>query len=77
MSSVILTYIIQTVLETLECFLSNTTNNMYIIATETEEQAVYFGQFIHPSYSILTPSHKKLSVAVIPLTIEADLYIVE
>ena len=56
MSSVILTDIIQTVLE---CFLSNTNNNMHILATETEEQAVYFGQLIHPSYSILPPSHKK------------------
>jgi hypothetical protein len=34
---------------------------MHILATETEEQAVYFGQLIHPSYSILPPSHKKLT----------------
>jgi hypothetical protein len=43
MSSVILADIIQTVLETSE-FLSNTYyNNMHILATETEEQAVYSG----------------------------------
>jgi hypothetical protein len=56
LSSVILTYIIQTVLETSECFLSNTNNNMHILATETEEQAIYFGHLIHPSYSILPPT---------------------
>ena len=43
MSSVILTDIIQTVLETADCLLSNTNNNMHILATGTEEQAVYSG----------------------------------
>jgi hypothetical protein len=43
MISVILTDIIQTVLETAECFLPNNNNNMHILAIETEEQAVYSG----------------------------------
>ena len=57
MSSGILTDIIQTVLETAECFPSNTTNTMHILASGTEQQAVYSGHLIHPSYSILPPSH--------------------
>ena len=52
------------VFETSECFLSYTNNNMHILATETEEQAVYFGHLIHPSYSILPPIHKKLTVTL-------------
>ena len=34
---------------------------MHILETETEEQAVYFRHLVHPSYSILPPSHKKLN----------------
>jgi hypothetical protein len=73
MSSVLLTDIIQTVLETSECFISNT-NNMYILATETEEQAVYFRHLIHPSYSILPPSHKKLNISNPKLNPESASY---
>ena len=56
MSSVILTDISQTVLETSECFLFNTTNIMHILGKMTEEQEVYSGHLIHPSYSILPPA---------------------
>ena len=59
MSYVILTDIIQTVLET-ECFLSNTNTNMHILATMTEEQAVYSGHlFIQATQ--YCPCHKKLT----------------
>jgi hypothetical protein len=57
MSSVILTDIIQTVLETLEYFQSNTNNKE--TETETEELVVYFWHLIHPSYSILPPAIKR------------------
>jgi hypothetical protein len=43
MSFVILTDIIQTVLDTSECVLSNTNNYMHILATKTEEQVIYSG----------------------------------
>ena len=52
MSSVLLTDIIQTVLETL-CFLSKYTNNMHILATGTEEQVVYSGHLWAPYSSKL------------------------
>jgi hypothetical protein len=58
MRSAILTDIIQTVLEASESILSKCTNNMHILVTVTEEQAVYSGHLIHPSYSILPLSHK-------------------
>jgi hypothetical protein len=56
MISVIRTDIIQTVLETSECFLSKYTNTVHILATGTEEQAVYSGYLVHPSHSILPPA---------------------
>jgi hypothetical protein len=62
-SSVILTDIIQAVLETLVCFLSKSTNNMHILAAGTEYQAVYSGHHWAPySFKLLNtvPSHKKL-----------------
>jgi hypothetical protein len=42
-SSAILIDMIQTVLETLEWFLSKSTNYMHILASGPEKQAVYFG----------------------------------
>ena len=44
----------------LQCFLSNTTNNMHILASGPEQQAVYSGHLIHPSYSILPPCHQEV-----------------
>jgi hypothetical protein len=48
MSSVVLTDIIQTVLETSKCLLSNTNTNKHILDTGTEEQAIYSGHLWAP-----------------------------
>ena len=61
MSDVILTDIIQTVLETSESFLSKSTNNMHILGSGPEWQAVYSGHAFHPDMKILPPTPKKIT----------------
>ena len=73
MSYVIFTDIIQTVLETSECFLSNINNNMYILATETEEQAVYSGHLSSKLLNTAPCSHKKITAKLNSKLIRLDL----
>jgi hypothetical protein len=54
-SSVILTDMIQTVLETSEGVLSKSNNNMHILSCGDGLQAVEFGHAFHPDVKILLP----------------------
>jgi hypothetical protein len=58
-SYVILTNMIQIVLVTSECFLSKYTNNMHILSSGDELQAVEFGHAFHPDMKIL-PRHQEV-----------------
>ena len=50
---------IQTVLETSECFLSKAMNNMHILYSWHELQEVEIGHAIYPKVKILPPSPKR------------------
>jgi hypothetical protein len=46
-------------LETLECFLSKSTNYLHILASGPEKQAIYFGHAFHQDVKIPPPIQKK------------------